>query len=151
MLNVILAWGFQGGCEFDERPESPEAVLGRIEQLLGTRVPGTGAPVYTVELFRRDSYLPIRPTALEYLSVGLGDGGWWVRYFPGEDAGPQLEAVGDESAKGKCVIWYGMDSVVWSRRYLMPKAVAHQVIRTWCEAGVLSDAVGWAEQTRDQD
>ena len=151
MWSVILAHGYQGGCEYEERPESPEALLGRIEELLAVRWAGTEAPLFTVELFRRDGDLPIGPTTLEYLSVGLGDGGWWVTYWPGENKGPPLGAVGDESAEGKCVIWYGMDSIVWSRRVLMPRAVAHQVIRTWCEAGVLSDVVGWTEHSRDQD
>jgi len=145
MPGVVLFYGYPFEGKFQERPPSFEALLGRLDELREQYGPRLGIP-YSVDLLRTEGAVPDDPTTVERLSVGLGDDdGWMLFWFPAEDAQAPLSAVGDESAEGSVVFWFG-DWSLLSRKYLVPRSAALEAIRAWFEEGVLSDVVAWTDQ-----
>ena len=78
------------------------------------------------------------------LSIGLGNNEWMLFYYS-EDGEVVLNSLGNEEAEGTVLFYFG-DHTELSRKYLIPSSDALEVVRTWFEDGILSNAIKWTEE-----
>jgi hypothetical protein len=74
------------------------------------------------------------------LSIGLADS--TILCYTSADYKDMRTAVGDRSAEGEAVFYFG-DYSVLSKKYLIPYDLALKVLAHWCMTGTLSEEVEW--------
>jgi hypothetical protein len=134
MEEVILRYGDVGRGTSEERPKSVADLLRRLEEIGNEYRARLGMP-YSVDLVRK---------GIGRLSVGLGNGEWIICYFPEGDEEP-LYSFGDASQLGTVVFYFGADTRM-SKKYLVPRSDAIDVVRQWYEHGTLSAAICWTDE-----
>jgi hypothetical protein len=145
-MDVIhLGYWYPLDGDFEETYSDFAELRHRMEELREKYTARIGM-TFSVDLMKDNGKLREDPSTAERLSVGMGNGEWIVFYFPGQVGDrPELISLGDGAAEGTVDFFFG-DSTELSRKYLVPRAKAWEVIRAWCEHGVLSDAIEWMEE-----
>lgn len=77
------------------------------------------------------------------MSVGLDKD--TILCYKSADLETQLTALGDLTAEGNAVFYFG-DYSVMSRKYLIPYELALDVLEHWTETGELSGKVVWTDK-----
>jgi hypothetical protein len=143
--NIVLSYYYRGCGDHYEKPSSYVTLVQRLDELIREYNPRVGIP-FSVDLMKDNGYLAIDPSTAERLSVGLGDGEWILLYFPGETGGKFQASLGDPDAEGKVAFFFG-DWTELSRKHLVPRQQALEVVRVWFEEGVLSSVIEWSDET----
>ena len=117
--------------------ETFDSLVAAMDALARRYEPVCGVP-YGVDI--------VRP-AEGRLLVGMGADGWLVTFVPDSDdeASVSVTAVGDRAACGEATFYFG-DQTLVSRKYLLPRSLALDVVREWWERGELSRHVPWTSE-----
>lgn len=130
----VLRHSDAGQGNVEEHPATFDALISRLAELSRQYEAIVRMP-YAVDLVRE---------GVGVLSVGLGTDEWMLSIFDAE--GEMIKnSLGDRAAIGETSFYFG-DHTLISRKYLVPKDAALEVVRLWWEKGEISSAIQWTDE-----
>ena len=133
MLEAILQYCINGYNIHEEKIESFSSLIIRLNEIKNEAADIIKG-IFSVDIMIQD---------IGRISIGLDDK--CILSYTSADFDTTLTSLGDESAKGQTMYYFG-DYSLMSNKYIIQYEDALNVLEVWISNGLLSDSIKWTTE-----